>query len=192
MKTRLLHDKKQIEEFLRRDPYLHIYALGDLDDFFWPHTTWHALCEDGSIGQIALVYSGAPLPVLLGFASDPVDGMRELLASAAHLLPPRLYAHLSPGTAPALAGHFRIRYHGTYLKMAWTDRSRVDLVDTTDVVSLSSADWREVQAFYAESYPGNWFDPRILATGACRGLRSEGRLVSVAGVPHLHSRSSSS
>ena len=41
-----LHDKAVIEGFLRRNPLLHIYPLGDLDDFFWPHTTWYGL-QDG-------------------------------------------------------------------------------------------------------------------------------------------------
>ena len=41
-----LHDKEQIELILRQNVFLHIYALGDLDDFFWPLTTWYAL-EDG-------------------------------------------------------------------------------------------------------------------------------------------------
>jgi hypothetical protein len=29
-----LQDKKRIETFLRRNPELYIYAIGDLDDFF--------------------------------------------------------------------------------------------------------------------------------------------------------------
>jgi hypothetical protein len=39
----MLHDKGEIEAFLRRDVSLHIYEIGDLDDVFWPHTTWYAL-----------------------------------------------------------------------------------------------------------------------------------------------------
>ncbi|MEM7348809.1 MAG: hypothetical protein AAF485_31655 [Chloroflexota bacterium] len=34
-----IHSKEQLTDFFRQNPYLHIYALGDLDDFFWPYTT---------------------------------------------------------------------------------------------------------------------------------------------------------
>ena len=36
-----LHDKKELEHFLNKDIYLHIYSIGDLDDFFWPYTIWY-------------------------------------------------------------------------------------------------------------------------------------------------------
>jgi predicted GNAT family acetyltransferase len=39
---------------------------------------------------------------------------------------------------------------------------------------------------YDESYPGNWFDPRMLQTGQYFGLRESRQLVSVAGV-HVYS-----
>ncbi|MCP4139843.1 MAG: hypothetical protein GY755_06055 [Chloroflexi bacterium] len=52
-----LHDKERIEGFLRKDVYLHIYSLGDLDRFFWPYTTWYGYEEDGNIEAIALVYA---------------------------------------------------------------------------------------------------------------------------------------
>ena len=48
-RTICLHDKGQIEAFLRRNVFLHSYSVGDLDDRFWPHTTWYALADgDGS------------------------------------------------------------------------------------------------------------------------------------------------
>lgn len=30
-----LHDRAQIEKFLRQNPHLHLYEIGDLDDYFW-------------------------------------------------------------------------------------------------------------------------------------------------------------
>ncbi|MEJ7708630.1 MAG: hypothetical protein WKF84_01940 [Pyrinomonadaceae bacterium] len=37
MRIVCLHSKVEIERLLRRNLYLHLYALGDLDDFFWRH-----------------------------------------------------------------------------------------------------------------------------------------------------------
>ncbi|HAG98892.1 MAG TPA: GNAT family N-acetyltransferase, partial [Ktedonobacter sp.] len=48
-----LHDKQEIEAFLRGNIYLHLYEIGDLDDFFWQYTTWYAQKEEQSIAQVA-------------------------------------------------------------------------------------------------------------------------------------------
>jgi len=44
----------------------------------------------------------------------------------------------------------------------------------------------DIQAFYQDSYPGNWFDPRMLETGQYFGLLTDDRLVSVGGI-HVYS-----
>jgi len=35
-----LRDRDELASFFRRRPAVHAYELGDLDDFFWPHTRW--------------------------------------------------------------------------------------------------------------------------------------------------------
>ena len=50
-----LHDREQIERFLRRDPGLHIYGLGDLDDRFWPFTTWYGGRDGGDLQALFLL-----------------------------------------------------------------------------------------------------------------------------------------
>ena len=84
MKAICLHSQQEIEAFLRRNPFLHLYSLGDLDDFFWPYTTWYALKDQQQITQLALLYTGTSPPTLLGLTEGPVDLMRELLQSILH------------------------------------------------------------------------------------------------------------
>ena len=102
-----LRDREEIAAFLRRRPAVHAYALGDLDDFFWPHTRWLGLAHDGKLAQVALVYDEPDPPVLLALAEEPQETMAELLVAAAERLPPTLYAHVSPSLLariePALA-----------------------------------------------------------------------------------------
>lgn len=206
MKHVCLHAREEIERFLRRDPYLHLYALGDLDDFFWPYTTWYGWSgEPGEpFSDLALVYSGTSLPVLLGLSRDP-GRMGALLLAIRPFLPRRFYAHTtgravrvlaSAGEAPSgAAGAIgtvavpgaRIESHGRHLRMAWREPDRVREVDLTDAFVLQEADTEELLAFYRASYPGNWFDRRMLHTGFYFGLRRDGRLASVAGV-HVVSR----
>jgi ribosomal protein S18 acetylase RimI-like enzyme len=181
-----LHDKAQIAAILRREPPLHVYALGDLDDFFWPYTLWYARRDAGELTDVVLLYTGLPIPTLLALAPEPADGLRELLGACLPLLPRHFYAHLTPGLTPILASDYTLHPHGMFAKMTLTKPNHLKAVDTSEVAHLSPADLDETLAFYAASYPDNWFDPRMLETGYYFGYRHEDRLVSVAGV-HVYS-----
>jgi ribosomal protein S18 acetylase RimI-like enzyme len=182
-----LHSKDEVEGFCRRNPSLHLYAIGDLDDFFWPHTTWYALREGGQVRQLVLLYTGQPLPTVLAYAEEPAGPMRELLRDLVRVLPRRFYAHLTEGLADALADDYRVRPHGAFHKMGLTDRSRAAGLDGSEAVALSAADTDDLLALYGAGYPGNWFVPRMLQTGFYFGIRRGGALVSAAGV-HVYSR----
>jgi len=182
-----LHAKDEVEAFCRRNPALHLYALGDLDDFFWPHTTWYALHDRGQIQQLVLVYTGQPLPTVLAYAEQPIGPMLDLLRDLLRVLPRRFYAHLTEGVADVLSEHYRIEPHGTHHKMALTDRSRAARFDGSEAEALSAVDTDDLLALYGASYPGNWFVPRMLQTGYYFGIRRGPGLVSVAGV-HVYSQ----
>lgn len=160
--------------------------MGDLDDFFWEHTTWYALKQDQSIQQLALLYTGSPLPVLLALTRE-AKSLENLLQSIVHLLPRRLYAHLSDTVVDVLADEYQIESHGLHYKMGLTERSRVLAIDTSDVVSLSISDCSDLLDLYRISYPGNWFEPRMLETEQYYGIRRNNQLVAVAGV-HVYSQ----
>ncbi|MBO4160216.1 GNAT family N-acetyltransferase [Micromonospora antibiotica] len=177
MPVRAEHDRAVLAGLLRHDPVLHAYQLGDLDDFFWPYTSWFRRGE-----QVALLYHGAAQPVLLLFAAEPDrPAAAALLDELAPVLPARLYAHLSPGLEQVLAGRYVITPAGAHLRMALTDPARLAGVAASGEV-LTGADLPALRALYADAYPGNWFDPRMLDTGHYLGVRAGGELVAVAGV----------
>jgi RimJ/RimL family protein N-acetyltransferase len=182
-----LHSKEEVEGFCRRNPSLHIYALGDLDDFFWPHTTWYAFREGGQVRQLVLLYTGHLLPTVLAYAELPIGPMRDLLRDLLRVLPRRFYAHLTESLADILAGDYRIQPHGALHKMVLADRSRAVGCDGSEAVALSTADTEDLLALYGASYPGNWFVPRMLETGFYFGIRRGPALLSVAGV-HVYSQ----
>ncbi|MEU7754459.1 GNAT family N-acetyltransferase [Micromonospora sp. NPDC049171] len=177
MPVRAEHDRAVLARLLGRDPVLHAYQLGDLDDFFWPYTSWFRRDD-----QVALLYHGTDLPTLLAFAA-PADtaALSVLLAQVAPVLPARLYAHLSPGLTGVLAGSFRLDAGGRHHRMALTDPGRLGAVSPVGVV-LGAADLPQVRELYAQAYPGNWFDERMMQTGQYLGIRDGGALVAVAGV----------
>lgn len=180
-----LHDKATIERVLREDVYLHIYSIGDLDEFFWPYTTWYATKGDIGISAIALLYVGQSPPTLLAL-SEKSDSMQRLVESISHWLPQHFYAHLSPGVESVLGKAYHLENHGEHLKMALVHRPAADSCDCPDTCALGCDDVNEIVEFYQRCYPGNWFDPRMLETGQYFGVRKEGCLISVAGI-HVYS-----
>ena len=180
-----LHDRDRIEPILRRNVFLNIYALGDLDDFFWPFTTWYALEEGVALRAILLLYTAFETPTLMALGDPPFDSLHELLRSGRRLLPPKVYAHLSPGGREALGPGVIAATRGAHLKMALRE-PELDVPGVADVTRLTMLDVADLRALYAIGYPANWFDPRQIETGHYYGLRVDGDLVSAAG-PHVYS-----
>jgi len=181
-----LTEREKIEAVLRRDAPLHFYALGDLDDFFFPRTRWFGIEEDGNIRSIALLYESSDGAVLHALGRDFPD-YEELLSALAPALPERLYAHLSPGLASVIARHYAVAPCGTHLKMVLEDSAACrGAAAEHEVVALGAVDLPEVEAFYAAAYPGNWFDARMLHTERYLGIRIDGELAAIAGL-HVHS-----
>jgi ribosomal protein S18 acetylase RimI-like enzyme len=185
-----LHAKEDLESFYRRDAALHLYEIGDLDEFYWAHTTWYGAKDAGELVEVALLYSGLALPTLLALSRQP-DRMRQLLDSIRPLLPVTFYAHLTGDSVAAFVREDGVTPHGTHLKMALQRPEYLDrggpgadgaTVTAAAVEALGPEDLPDLVAFYRAAYPGNWFEARMLETGAYFGLRRGGKLVSVAGV----------
>jgi RimJ/RimL family protein N-acetyltransferase len=185
MPVMCLHDRNTIERFLRKNAELHVYSLGDLDDFFWPYTSWFTLADDQEPKAIALLYTGLTLPTLLALSEQPAF-MYDLLQSIIPVLPCKFYAHLSPGLESVFRDGYELEPHGEHYKMALKDLSAVWNVDCSPVIRLSHSDLNDIIQLYKESYPGNWFDRRMLETNQYFGIREDGKLVSIAGI-HVYS-----
>jgi ribosomal protein S18 acetylase RimI-like enzyme len=187
MKAVCLHDKDTIETFLRGNVFLNIYSLGDLDDFFWPYTTWYELTDSTGIRAIALMYTGGSLPCLHALAEDDkANYTEELLRCLIPILPRRFDAHLISGSESILAELYHLLPYGRHDRMALMDKSLLANIDTSEVVGLSMSNLSEIMSLFETAYPGNYFEPRMLETKQYYGIRQSGKLVSVAGV-HVYS-----
>jgi len=185
MNVQHLKNRAKIEAFLRQSPELHIYSLGDLDDFFWPYTTWYGWEDGGELTEVAMIYMSRTLPTLVGISQKPA-AMQKLLGEIIPRLPDLFYAHLSPGIEHVFSRTHVLESHGLHYKMALREPASVGDADCSGAVQLTVRDSADLVRLYQESYPGNWFDLRALETGQYFGMRQDGRLVSVAGV-HVYS-----
>ncbi len=174
-----LHDRDRIESILRSDPYLHLYEIGDLDPFFWPRTVWYGLREGDECRAVACLYLGATGPTLLALGGDAT---RALLDRLAPVLPGRFYRHQGPGRADVLARSMPVEMQGRHDKMGLLEPERAAAVDAASAEPLGPGDAAELGRFYEASYPGNWFDPRMLETRAYVGVRDRGELAGAGGV----------
>ncbi len=168
-------DLARIEAFLRRDPALHAYELGDLDPVFLPHTRWFTYPEDGPPQAVALLYTGTLPETLLCFGGDAAAA---LLRSLSPSLPTTVYAHLTPGLAGALGRVAEPR--GRHSKMVLADLSSHASAVGTELLGPEHQD--ELLTFYQECYPDNWFNARMLSVEPYVGIREAGVLVAVAGL----------
>lgn len=184
MSLQVLHDKDQIHRFLAHNPAYFLYLIGDLDDFFWPHTVWYGWEVEGEIQALALLYQGPGLPTLLAFHDRPGDAMECLLREVRPYLPQRFLAHMSEGLMNLFTPAEVIEFYGHTHKMAL--RNLVSLEPDTAIRRLLQTDIPAAEALFAQAYPDNWFDPRMLDTGKYFGYESAGKLVGIAGI-HVYS-----
>jgi ribosomal protein S18 acetylase RimI-like enzyme len=184
METRKIRDKKEIYNFLSRTPDLHLYTIGDLDDFFWPDTTWYALYENNEIVSIALLYSGmSPSTLLLFYEKDPTNS-RVLLGSIRKFLPEKFNVHLSPGLVDMFGMENIAENYGHNYRMVL--KGDPEPRNDPNIRRLKISDINKINELYRLAYPHNWFDSRMVKTGKYFGYFESGMLVGIAGV-HVYS-----
>jgi RimJ/RimL family protein N-acetyltransferase len=176
-----------IEAFLRRAPYLHAYELGDLDPREAAHTTW--IARD-PVDAVVLVYRGLATPTILALADDDPAALCALLAAHAGELPPRFYAHLTPGVEAALGPRYHAQRLGHHVKMGLaspvTAPAPAPAPADNAIVRLTPQHAGEAMQFYAASYPASYFEPANLERGPYLAIRDGDGIAAIAGV-HVYS-----
>jgi ribosomal protein S18 acetylase RimI-like enzyme len=189
MPAYLNQDKNQIEQYLIKYSHVNFYHLGDLDDFFWPHTTWFVNAKGADFSAILLLYAGIEPKAMLAIENNNSEEMKQLIREAIPQLPKSIYCHMSPGYQTLFEEKYKIKDCGKYLKMFWRSPEKIDTIDTSMIFPLTLDNLEEIHTLYERAYPGNWFDERMLETEQYVGLRDSvsNKLIGVAGV-HVYSK----
>lgn len=184
----ILTDKSIIEHSLRKNTPLNIYQLGDLDDFFWKYTTWYGDDEQNP-QNIILLYSGVNPPTMIALTNADINGMNALLKNVKQHLPEKFYCHLTPGLINVFSENEIIEDLGLHYKMTLKELNTDIKIDENKIRQLTPDDYEVIKSFYSVSYPGNWFDKRMLETGMYYGYfenDENGSLLGIAGI-HVYS-----
>lgn len=184
MKLVRLDDRHLLARYFRQDIFLHMYSLGDLDDFYWPRTAYFGFQTEKAVDKVSLLYRSEALPILLSLSNRVFD--KDYVNQLIHFLPTQFYAHLSPSLEKVFSETYTITDHGGHYKMGLTDYSRIENNPIENTHLLSENDLEEIKDLYHISYPGNSFDPRMLSTGQYFGYRKSGKLLSIGGI-HVYS-----
>jgi ribosomal protein S18 acetylase RimI-like enzyme len=184
-----ISDKKRLQAFLETDPFLHIYSIGDLDDFFWSRTTWYAWVKGDAIKSLFLLYRGDnSVPTLVALEERNLEDAIVLLERLCPLLPESFYGHFSTHLLPDLGRRYVANSTTLHLKMKLEKKwfSPVLQPEKQPIIPLQQSDLTRLLKLYEEAYPGNWFDPRMLETNQYLGIEIADRIVAVAGI-HVYS-----
>jgi len=183
MSYEIVHEKDEIEAFLRKDVPLHIYELGDLDDFYWPHTIWYAMRESGKMLALVIVYTAEELPAILALCDGKdVSIYGELMRSISHLIPIRFYLHGTPGIEKVLSHSYGLTPIGAHHRMLIKNAAPLAGVNTSSVSPFSIGDIEELIAFYELSYPGYNLSMSLVKVDMYWGVKKDSRIVSAGGV----------
>ncbi|MFE3113405.1 GNAT family N-acetyltransferase [Kitasatospora indigofera] len=182
MSLRSVHDRAVLEARFRRDPALHLMELGDLDDLLWPHTSWFTAAPDG---PVALLYAVGEIPTLLALASGAeAAAVDDLVRAMLPVLPRRFFGHLTGNAPKVLEEAYEVCGRSELMRMALSEPGLLAsyTVGPWEPAPLTRADLPDLLRLFAEAYPSNWFDDRMLDSGQYVGVRDGERLIAVAGV----------
>lgn len=157
-----------------------------MDDEFWPHTSWRALIDKGEIQAVCLTYTRDTVPVIV-ILSHEQEAIRELLAAILEELPSRFSVHVNEELVDLLRRRFQVVPFGTHFKMGLRNRQRIQVGDFPGTLRLGPDNLQELERFYDRCFPESYFRPWMLNSGLYFGIRSNGKLISVAGT-HICSR----
>ncbi len=180
IRTRRLSDRAAIRAFLGRDRALTAYALGDLDDAFWPQSRFVGAECDGAVEAIALFYTGLDPTVLTVFGT--VRGAAAIFDRTA--LPDHAYYLFLPEMEALLRAH----YETPNMQREWRmvlDRAAFGPIAAGDVARLRPEHADALAALYRHAAePGEEvvaFSPWQIAHGVFFGVWEGDRLIATAG-----------
>lgn len=180
-------DRARIERFLRLDIGAHVYALADLDDFFWPSTRWFAAERDGEYQAVVLLLEKLSKPIVYAVSAANHPATRALLEWLRAELPASFFYNLGPGLETSFTSDRDHEPEGRFWKMQLTNPALAGRVDTSRVEMLPAGAIDELRAFYeggayaADENDERFLEPYMVENWPYACVRDDGRIVAAGG-----------
>lgn len=175
-----LTDKDTIRAFLNTDRALMAYALGDLDEAFWPQSVFYGTYLGDQLESVVLLYQGLDPAVLTAFG-DPY-GLSAVLEE--QLLPREIYYLIVPEMEMILRSCYKLPKQEREWRMV-LDHGNFSPPTMLDVAHLEPEHAGVLAELYRHAAgPGEEivaFSPWQIAHGMFYGVWDGGELVATAG-----------
>jgi RimJ/RimL family protein N-acetyltransferase len=182
-------DKGLLLDFLRKDPYLHIYELGDLQEKLFANTRWFAMIDGGAVVSSAMIYKARNINIFYLVEDTKQDTAVLLLRGIMDRLPEKMYCLVSENLVNVISERYGFDRAVCYEKMKLTGdiflSKNIKYPEFT--YRINSNDAEALEEFLRSINPGAFFNSGMLKTGKYFCIRKNASLISTAGV-HLYSK----
>lgn len=172
-------DMGRLLRFLEHDKVRNAYHIGATQDGYKEQTRFFWVTSHDEPAAVLAIYKGLSAPAVF-CAGDP-EQVALLVSRLKAQLPGRMLIHRYPEYAAAFADLVLVKGSRRVVRMVLTVDSFRPVPGDREVARLSHRDTAEIIGLYTY-YPDNFFEPYQLESGFYRGIKEDGKLVSVAGV----------
>jgi hypothetical protein len=182
-------DKGLLNDFLVKDPYLHIYELGDLQEKLFINTRWFALVDGGAVVSSAMIYRARDINIFYLVEDTNPESAALLLRGIMDRLPEKMYCLVSENLVGVISEKYGFDRAVCYEKMKLTGdiflSKNIKYPEFT--YRINSNDSEALEEFLRSINPGAFFNGGMLKTGKYFCIRKNASLIATAGV-HLYSK----
>ncbi len=190
MDVKKITDMQTIKEFLFKDPYLHLYEIGNLQEKLFHHITWHAAVDAGVIKAVSMLYISEKhsQPIFFLLENTDMKAAAAIIEAVKEELPDNFYAHISKSLSAGLKDKYETSQPHMYDKMKLTGDILLDknIIYPEHTFRINANDFETVNELLRGVNPSAFFVPAMLKTGKYFCVRKNAELMSMAGV-HFYS-----
>lgn len=183
--------REKAGEFLFKDPYQHLYEIGNLHEKFFGRSEWFCAGENSEIKAMAMVHKAEDEKNNMVFLLENknMEHAAGLLQGIKDILPAVFYAHVTKETAELLKPKYEISTPVIYNKM----RINGDMFVGSSIkypeytYRVNANDFETVNEFLRAINPSAFFMHSMLKTGKYFIIRKNSDIIAMAGV-HFYSK----
>lgn len=191
MEIKEIFDRDKINFFLLKDPYQHLYEIGNLHEKLFTRSKWFCALENNEIKAMAMVHTAHNSDDNFLFVLENKNTKEAgiLLREIKEQLPNVFNAHLTSDTAILLKPEYKISEVIKYNKMKITGNILLDkaLKYSEYTYRVNKNDFEVINDFLRSINPSAFFVPAMLETGKYFLIRKNSDLIAMAGV-HFYSK----